>query len=156
MSLLLAEDASMIDFWKKLFNLKEAIYLAAKAWSMISNQNIVCSWRKLYLNAEELLHRNPASDDEEEDVQICSDSLFKMIESNNEFADVDEENLQQWLSVDSGLSGYELKTDDEIVASCSNECENLENSNSSSDKEGEEKAINGKRRIPLQVTLQSA
>lgn len=43
LSLLLAEDALMVDFWKKVFNLKEAIYLAAKAWDMISSQNLVRS-----------------------------------------------------------------------------------------------------------------
>ncbi|KAJ4427021.1 hypothetical protein ANN_26820 [Periplaneta americana] len=93
LSLLLAEEQTVTDFWKKVFNIKEAIYLAAKAWGMISNQNIIQSWRKLNNNAKELVGKNLTSDNEETDIQISSQSLCEMIGHNNKFGDVDEENM---------------------------------------------------------------
>ena len=65
LSLLLNEDSGMVEFWTKI-NIKKALYFVHKAWNLISHQNIMRSWRKLYVGLEMDDDANPFSRFEEE------------------------------------------------------------------------------------------
>ena len=54
----------MVEFWKKM-NIKEALYLVHKAWNLISHQNIMRSWWKLYIGLEMDDDANPFNGFEE-------------------------------------------------------------------------------------------
>ena len=64
LSLLLNEDSGMVEFWEKI--IKEALYLVHKVWNLILHQNIMWSWRKLYVGLEMDDDANPFSGFEEE------------------------------------------------------------------------------------------
>ena len=65
LSFLLIMDSGMVEFWIKM-NIKEALYLVHKVWNLISYQNIMRSWRKLYVGLEMDDDANPFSGFEEE------------------------------------------------------------------------------------------
>ena len=55
----------MVEFWTKM-NIKETLYLVHKAWNLISHQNIMRSWKKLYVGLEMDDDANPFSGFEKE------------------------------------------------------------------------------------------
>ena len=77
-------------------------------WNLISHQNIMRSWRKLYGSLEMDGDANPFSGFEEEgDYQFLKE-MKELIEKEAQFDEVDEENIKQWLENDAEIPGHEI------------------------------------------------
>ena len=125
----------MVEFWKKKkMHIKEALYQVHKVWNLISHQNIMRSWRKLYVGLEMDDDTNPFSGFEEEGDDQFQKEMKELIEKEAQFDKVDKENIKQWLENDAEIPRHEI----------------------SGDAEGEEDKIVSSVCVPLQAALGSA
>ena len=146
LSLLLNGVSGMVEFWKKM-NVKEALYLVHKVWNLISHQNIMRSWRKLYVRLEMDDDANPFSGFEEEGDDQFFKEMKELIEKEAQFDEADEENIKQWLGNDVEIPRHEIRGKDEIVGSLSKATTALEENGKA---EGEEDEIVSSVCVPLQ------
>lgn len=125
--LLLAEDneESVIQFSKKL-NLKDACYMLADSWDLLTKENLKRTWNKLWpenQDSEPTTHENPTESLENvrEVVALC--------QSVPGFQECDEADAAEWLNIDKNDMGYEILDDNDIVNTVQ-ESENQEGSDS--------------------------
>ena len=97
----------MVEFWKKM-NIKEALYLVHKAWNLISHQNVMRSWRKLYTVLEMVDDANPFSGFEEEGDDQFLKEIKELMEKEAQFDKVFEENMKQWPENDAEIPRHEI------------------------------------------------
>lgn len=95
------EGRSIIQFVKQI-NMKDVVYMTAAAWEDIPSLTLTKSWNKLLRTAEVPVDSGDGSD---EVLQLA-----QQLDSNLETEDVNT-----WINVDSGDKGYELLTDEDIV-----------------------------------------
>ena len=95
------EGRSIIQFVKQI-NMKDVVYMTAAAWEDIPSLTLTKSWNKLLRTAEVPVDSGDGSD---EVLQLA-----QQLDSNLETEDVNT-----WINVDSGDKGYELLSDEDIV-----------------------------------------
>lgn len=152
LSLLLEEDTAMVAFWKNM-KLKEAIYLVAKAWGMITKLNLIRSWRKIYCDIENSPDIFHGFENEDSETEPFPDTIRTSLQNNVQFASVDEENIQEWLNTDLELPGYQVKSDDDIILH-SNVSAGATDDSCSED-EGEEEELIPAKRVTHQTALEA-
>ena len=95
------EGRSIIQFVKQI-NMKDVVYMTATAWEDIPSLTLTKSWNKLLRTAEVSVDSGDGID---EVLQLA-----QQLDSNLETEDVNT-----WINVDSGAKGYELLSDEDIV-----------------------------------------
>ena len=98
------EGDSMISFVKKI-NVKDVIYMTAKAWDDIPPLTLSKSWLKLLGTHHEI---SEVSDGNDQD-QTCED-LARQLDSNLSDSDISE-----WIGADGFDPGYQILTDQDII-----------------------------------------
>jgi hypothetical protein len=111
------EDKPIFQLYKDI-NLKDAVYMAAEAWTIVKETTLRRAWGKLYKADEvnEQLDENPSPSQEVPNSQFVSE-LVELINQSPCFEECDQENIHEWLDCDEDDPGYEVQTDDEIIAS---------------------------------------
>ncbi|XP_023214516.1 jerky protein homolog-like [Centruroides sculpturatus] len=92
-------------------NLKDAMYMAAEAWATVKDTTLATAWNKLLPSYGSII-----APEEPPNSQFVS-QLFGLIKERSGFEECDEENIQDWLKCDVDDRGYQVFSDDEIVAS---------------------------------------
>ena len=95
-------ELTVVEFWKKL-NIKDVMFMVAKAWNDVPETTIQASWNKLLVtdNSEQHVEGPPGVHDTLESIAGCSDC--------------DETNVKVLIEMDSKDQGYQIQDDDEIV-----------------------------------------
>ncbi|XP_054281171.1 jerky protein homolog-like [Macrosteles quadrilineatus] len=101
------EDKPILQLYKAI-NMKDAVYMAAEAWDCVKETTLKKAWNKL-------CPTEAAPTPEEPPTQFVSE-LVGLINQSPEFEDCDQDNIQEWLECDVDDPGYEVMTDDEIIA----------------------------------------
>ncbi|XP_067136655.1 jerky protein homolog-like [Centruroides vittatus] len=91
-------------------NLKDAVYMAAEAWATVKDTTLATAWNKLLPSDESI-----TAPEEPPNSQFVS-QLFGLIKECSGFEECDEENIQDWLKCDVDDPGYQVLSDDEIIA----------------------------------------
>ena len=102
-----AEDdpkLTVVEFWKKL-NIKDVMFMIAKAWNDIPESTIRASWNKLLVCQ--------GADGSSEESPIIPE-LLHTLESIHGCGDCDEADVREWITMDSSDQGYQV-LNDEIV-----------------------------------------
>ena len=107
---------------------------------------------KLYSNIEELADEFQGFEKSDNGGRTLMEDIKKFIKENDQFINVDEENIGQWLDIDLAVPGHELKTDDDIIADPACEATSVSDSENS---DGEEELV-PEFRVPLQTALELA
>ncbi|XP_054727190.1 jerky protein homolog-like [Anastrepha obliqua] len=105
------KDETILEIYKGI-NLKNAVYMAAEAWTNVKATTLKKSWNKLCPAVE-----SEASLTSEEPTN--ENFVSEMVELMKEvpgFEECDQENVHEWLKFDEDDPGYELLTEDDIVA----------------------------------------
>lgn len=102
------EGRSIIEFCKRI-NIKDVVYMSAAAWDDIPTSTITKSWRKL-LHVQIGESTTPSTDDVEDRVRSDCETLLCQLDSN-----LQDEDINNWLNVDTDDQGYQLLSDEEIV-----------------------------------------
>ncbi|XP_067123781.1 jerky protein homolog-like [Centruroides vittatus] len=92
-------------------NLKDAMYMAADAWATVKDTTLVTAWNKLLPSDESI------SAPEEPPNSQFSSHLCGLIKECYGFEECNNENIQDWLKCDADDAGYQISSDDEIIAS---------------------------------------
>ncbi|XP_067136916.1 jerky protein homolog-like [Centruroides vittatus] len=92
-------------------NLKDAMYMAADAWATVKDTTLVTAWNKLLPSDESI-----SAPEEPPNSQFAS-HLCGLIKECYGFEECDNENIQDWLECDADDPGYQILSDDEIIAS---------------------------------------
>lgn len=95
-------EFTIVEFWKKL-NIKDAMFMIAKAWNNIPVSTLRASWNKLLV-----------TEDAEGSVAIIPE-LLHTLKCIDGCGDCDEVDVREWITMDSSDQGYQLLDDDEIV-----------------------------------------
>ena len=101
------EGRSIIEFVKKI-DMKDVVYMAAAAWEDVPPSTLVKSWKKL-LRTENSAEQSTSTTESEKD----SDEVLQLdqqLDSNIQLEDVNE-----WVNVESNNQGYQLLSDEDIV-----------------------------------------
>ena len=98
-------ELTVVEFWKKL-NIKDVMFMIAKAWDDIPESTIRASWNKLLVSQ--------GADGSSEESPIIPE-LLHTLESIHGCGDCDEADVREWITMDSSDQGYQLLNDDEIV-----------------------------------------
>lgn len=112
---LLNSDCSVMEFQKK-FNIKDAVFATALAWSQVKKVTLQRSWRKLWPCA--------ATVDEEENAitDSCSEVLdtIKDAPSDNPLNSLSQDEMMEWVDIDKDEAIVEELTDEAIIQSVLN------------------------------------
>ncbi|XP_067144543.1 jerky protein homolog-like [Centruroides vittatus] len=92
-------------------NLKDATYMAADAWATVKDTTLVTAWNKLLPSDESI-----SAPEEPPNSQFAS-HMCGLIKECYGFEECDNENIQDWLECDADDPGYQILSDDEIIAS---------------------------------------
>lgn len=127
---LLAEDneESVVQFSKKL-NLKDSCYMLADSWDLLTKENLMKAWNKLWPESKQ------SDDDTDENQSETLESVREVVmlcQSVPGFQECDETDAVEWLDLDKNDMGYEILDDNDIVTSMQ-EPENQESSDSEED-----------------------
>ena len=98
------DGRSIIQFVKQI-SMKDVVYMTAAAWEDIPSLTLTKSWNKL-LRTESTAEVSVDSGDGSDEVL----QLAQQLDSNLETEDVNT-----WINVDSGDKGYQLLSDEDIV-----------------------------------------
>ena len=98
-------ELTIVEFWKKL-NIKDAMFMIAKAWNDIPESTLRASWNKLLVNED-------AEGSVEESAIVPE--LLHTLKCIDGCGDCDEVDVREWITMDSSDQGYQLLDDDEIV-----------------------------------------
>jgi len=129
-------ELGVIEFWKSL-NVKDVMFLVAKAWDEISSSSIRASWNKLIgQDSADLVEETPVIPE-----------MLETIECIAGCSNCDESNIQEWISMDKDDQGYQLLSDDQIVQSVV-ECENCDGSEEFQDDDDEQEGSVEETPIP--------
>lgn len=114
-------------------NLKDAVYMAAEAWATIKDTTLAKAWNKLLPSDESI-----TAPEEPPNSQFVSE-LAGLIKESSGFEECDQENIQDWLECDVDDPGYQVLTDDEIIASVINDQDPCDDEEEPSDNDRAEK-----------------
>ena len=101
------DEESIFSTYKKI-NLKYCCYMLFEAWNGVKNCTLHKSWNKLLKSSQD------QTEIREPDAEISAE-MVDTLSKVSVFAECDEKNVNEWLSMDSDDPGYQLLTDDEIV-----------------------------------------
>ena len=93
-------------------NIKEALYLVHKAWNLVSHQNIMRPWRKLYIDLEMDVDANPFCEFEEKGDYQFFKEMKELIEKEAQFDEAHEENIKQRLENYAEIPRHEICGED--------------------------------------------
>ncbi|XP_054741535.1 jerky protein homolog-like [Anastrepha obliqua] len=105
------KDKTILEIYKGI-NLKDAVYMAAEAWTNVKTTTLKKSWNKLCPAVES--EASPTS--EEPTNENFVSEMVELMKEVPGFEECDQENVHEWLEFDKDDPGYELLTDDDIVA----------------------------------------
>lgn len=117
------DKESFLSFYKKI-NLKDCCYMLVGAWKCVQNCTLERSWNKLLKQVEDTQNVEP-------NVEIAE--IQECISQVHVFSDCDEENISEWLLMDTNDPGYQILSDDEIVRNLFEEDETEEEENETDD-----------------------
>lgn len=107
--LLMTDDnnaETLITIFKQT-DLKDCAYMAADAWNLVAQTTLQRAWRKLF------------SIENEPQIETSDDTateITEIIKTVPGLTDCDLENVKEWLTSDQEDPGYQILTDEEIVA----------------------------------------
>ena len=111
------ENTTLIDYWKQ-YNLKHVVEKVADAWDDVSSVTLKRAWNKLWPDSESNLP---------EKIE-CDDLTKELLAETNVAFSLDENEIMEWLCCDDKDLGYEILTDEQIVAvSLEDETDQFEN-----------------------------
>lgn len=102
------EDKPTPNHNQKPINMKDAVYVAVKAWDCVKETTLKKAWNK-HCPTE------TAPAPEELSNQFVS-KLVGPINQSPGFEDCDHDNIHEWLKCDVDDPGYEMMTDNDIIA----------------------------------------
>ncbi|XP_054734765.1 jerky protein homolog-like [Anastrepha obliqua] len=105
------EDKTILEIYKGI-NLKDAVYMAAEAWTNVKVTILKKSWNKLCPAVES----EASSTSEEPTNENFVSEIFELMKEVSGFEECDQENVHEWLEFDGDDPGYELLTDDDVIA----------------------------------------
>ncbi|XP_053968354.1 jerky protein homolog-like [Anastrepha ludens] len=105
------EDTTIPKIYKDI-NLKDADYMAAEAWANVKATTLKKSWNKLCPAVES--EASPTS--EEPTNENFVSEMVELMKEVSGFEECDQENVHEWLEFGEDDPGYELLTDDDIIA----------------------------------------
>ncbi|KAL4126596.1 hypothetical protein QTP88_010808 [Uroleucon formosanum] len=117
------DEESFLSFYKKI-NLKDCCYMLVGAWKCVQNCTLERSWNKLLKQVEDTQNVEP-------NVEIAE--IQECISQVHVFSDCDEENISEWLLMDTNDPGYQILSDDKIVRNLFEEDETEEEENETDD-----------------------
>lgn len=115
---LLSSDCSVKDFQRD-FNIKDAIFTAAIAWSDVKNITLHKAWRKLWPKMIEETEMEKDENDYEPTTDHSEIVSVMNCASNNELSALSVEEINGWIEIDKDLPIEEELTDDVIIKSVS-------------------------------------
>uniref|UniRef100_A0A1B6LQW8 DDE-1 domain-containing protein n=2 Tax=Graphocephala atropunctata TaxID=36148 RepID=A0A1B6LQW8_9HEMI len=101
----------------KSFNVKTVLYMIAEAWNEVERDNLVKSWKKLWPGVCSLPENKFEEEIDQSKEKNKEDEFIKIFKKIDGCSEVDEEDIDNWLLMDSD-GGYKSITDEEIIASC--------------------------------------
>ncbi|XP_053960531.1 jerky protein homolog-like [Anastrepha ludens] len=105
------EDKTILEIYKGI-NLKIAVYMAAEAWANVKPTTLKKSWNKLCPAVES--EASPTSKGSTNENFVSE--MVELMKEVSGFGECDPENVHEWLEFDEDDPGYELLTDDDIIA----------------------------------------
>ncbi|XP_053960505.1 jerky protein homolog-like [Anastrepha ludens] len=105
------EDKTILEIYKGI-NLNDAVYMAAKAWANVKATTLKKSWNKICPVVESEASPTSAKPTNENFVS----EIVELMNVVSGFEECDQENVHEWLEFDEDDPGYELLTDDDIIA----------------------------------------
>ncbi|KAJ8886665.1 hypothetical protein PR048_012877 [Dryococelus australis] len=118
---------------KSCITAMDAVYIAAEACATVKDNTLAKAWYKL-LPSDECI----TAPEEPPNNQFVSD-VAGLIKESSGFEECDKENIQDWLECDVNDPGYQVLTDNEIIASVINDqdpCDNKEEPSSDHTEKG--------------------
>ncbi|XP_046988498.1 jerky protein homolog-like [Schistocerca americana] len=104
------ESTSVKQFWRS-YSIKDAIFNVASAWSDLSVSNLKNGWNKLWPQ-----HRGEESEEPE---CVTVDEMVNLCNNLQISTNLTSKEVSEWLECDKVDGGFQILSDDEIVASVS-------------------------------------
>ncbi|XP_047000494.1 jerky protein homolog-like [Schistocerca americana] len=104
------ESTSVKQFWRS-YSIKDAIFNVASAWSDLSVSNLKNGWNKLW--------PQPRGEESEEPECVTVDEMVNLCNNLQISTNLTSEEVSEWLECDKVDGGFQILSDDEIVASVS-------------------------------------
>ncbi|XP_049861867.1 jerky protein homolog-like [Schistocerca gregaria] len=107
-SLLSSDESTCVkQFWRS-YSIKDAIFNAASAWSDLSVSNFVNGWNKLW--------PQPRGEESEEPECVTVDKMVNLCNNLQISTNLTSEEVSEWLECVKVDGGFQILSDDEIVA----------------------------------------
>lgn len=108
------EGRSIIQFVKQI-NMKDVVYMTATAWEDLPPMTITKSWNKLLQSGDTNSSESSLSpvDSEAQDNNPTNAEVLELAHQLD--SNLEDEDVCDWMNIDSGDQGYQLLTDEEIV-----------------------------------------
>ncbi|XP_049957776.1 jerky protein homolog-like [Schistocerca serialis cubense] len=104
------ESTSVKQFWRS-YTIKDAIFNVASAWSDLSVSNLKNGWNKLW--------PQPRGEESVEPECVTVDEMVNLCNNLEISTNLMSEEVSEWLECDKVDGGFQMLSDDEIVASVS-------------------------------------
>ncbi|XP_049813576.1 jerky protein homolog-like [Schistocerca nitens] len=104
------ESTSVKQFWRS-YSIKDVIFNVASAWSDLSVSNLKNGWNKLW--------PQPRGKESEEPECVTVDEIVNLCNNLQISTNLTSEEVSEWLECDKVDGGFQILSDDEIVASIS-------------------------------------
>ncbi|XP_046987213.1 jerky protein homolog-like [Schistocerca americana] len=104
------ESTSVKQFWRS-YSIKDTIFNVAIAWSDLSVSNLKNGWNKLW--------PQPRREESEEPKCMTVDEMVNLCNNLQISTNLRSEEVSEWLECDKVDGGFQILSDDEIVASVS-------------------------------------
>ncbi|XP_047103821.1 jerky protein homolog-like [Schistocerca piceifrons] len=104
------ESTSVKQFWRS-YSIKDAIFNVASAWSDLSVSNLKNGWNKL--------GPQPRGEESEEPVCLTVDEMVNLCNNIQISTNLTSEEVSEWVECDKVDGGFQILSDDGIVASVS-------------------------------------
>ncbi|GBM01860.1 hypothetical protein AVEN_218980-1 [Araneus ventricosus] len=99
---------SIVQFWKAL-TLKDCFYMVNEAWESVPEHTLKRSWRKLAPYLENVDQSNDSG-------SVTVTELNVLLNQIPGCGNCEEEDVSSWLDCDADDAGFQLMSDDEIIA----------------------------------------
>ncbi|GBN62539.1 hypothetical protein AVEN_91118-1 [Araneus ventricosus] len=107
-----AAACSIVQFWKAL-PLKDCVYMINEAWESVPELNLKRSWRKLAPYLENV-------DQSKDSGSVTVTELNGLLKQIPGCGNCEEDDVSSWLDCDADDAGFQLMSDDEIIAQVRN------------------------------------
>ncbi|XP_054745991.1 jerky protein homolog-like [Anastrepha obliqua] len=105
------EDKTILEIYKGI-NLKDAVNMAAEAWANVKATTLKKTWNKLCPAVES--EASPTSKEPPNENFVSE--MVELMKEVSGFEECDQEIEHEWLEFDENDPGYELLTDNDIIA----------------------------------------